>query len=185
MSRATAGRIRSVDQLRPMPNPSEFTPLLVMNPRDRRSPHTVHIALGGVECFARNRSSHIMKLTTAHNVLDKLTTAHNVLGNRPRNGWQSNYSAHLFLVCICVIHEVAEVGAAHGRGGVGEHSTSVRARRGAPPAEGVRRPERGWLPGPPSRRGQRTQRVPADNCDTRVSPKAADPAVIRCGPVRS
>ncbi|EHI47296.1 LOW QUALITY PROTEIN: hypothetical protein OPAG_08414, partial [Rhodococcus opacus PD630] len=80
MSRATAGRIRSVDQLRPMPNPSEFTPLLVMNPRDRRSPHTVHIALGGVECFARNRSSHIMKLTTAHNVLDKLTTAHNVLG---------------------------------------------------------------------------------------------------------
>ena len=60
-------------------NPSEFTPFLVMNPRDRRSPLTVPIALGVVECFAKKRISHIMKLTTAHNVRGKITTAHNVL----------------------------------------------------------------------------------------------------------
>ena len=40
-------------------------------------------------------------------------------------------------------------GGARGRGGVGEHSISVRARPGHPTGRGVRRPERGWPPGSP------------------------------------
>jgi len=92
-------------------------------------------------------------------------------------------SAHVLLVCICVIHDVRGSGSRAAEVGVGEHSTSVRSRRGAPPAEGVRRPERGWLPGPSSRRGQRVHWVPTDNCVTWVFRGLADPAVIRCGPV--
>ncbi|ABG92526.1 hypothetical protein RHA1_ro00691 [Rhodococcus jostii RHA1] len=90
MCRATAVLDYSVGQFSPMrppkaalsflQNPSEFPPFLVMNPRDRRSPLTMPIALGVGECFANKRISHIMKLTTAHNVLGKLTTAHNVPG---------------------------------------------------------------------------------------------------------
>ena len=39
-------------------NPSEFTPFLVMNPRDRRSPLTVPIALGGVVFRKKANFSH-------------------------------------------------------------------------------------------------------------------------------
>ncbi len=96
-------------------------------------------------------------------------------------GATPNYSARLSLVCICVIHEITEVGPHVGYGGVGERSTSVRARRGAPPAEGVRRPSGAGCPVHLRGAGSVLSGYPQT---TAIHGYPRRPAVIPCGPVR-
>jgi len=160
-------------------NPSEFTPFLVMNPRDRRSPLTVPIALGGVECFAKNRISHIMKLTTAHNVRGKITTAHNVLGNR----LASKVNSKLIGAFVSRVYSRDPRGygggAACGLRWGGRTLDLGPARRGAPRAEGFNGRSGAGCPDR-LRGGQRIKRVPACHCATRVSLKAR-PRPASCG----